>query len=193
MQVHKSSLWSSKYFLLLLFFCVSSSACVDLEQSIEDKEKIKEAMEAHEIKRITEKQLLAWIENQGNTITRQTQKQLNRQYNAAKQAGELGEASEFYKLKSAPIIDSLEEAYQAKIKKIGFQAKPSSIQLEAEKELLKKYQQNQLPLAGRAQSLPEEDQILYTSPIILEGQPQGIWSIVFSRKAAVRMIDPEEL
>ncbi|MDX2301856.1 MAG: hypothetical protein NW226_03605 [Microscillaceae bacterium] len=184
MHVHKLLLHIPGKFLFFAGILMLLSQCEDPAKSEARRKEAAQALNNREIKRVTEDQLLELAMSEGVTITRIAQKALSRAVNQKISQKELNSADEFYKINSLPVLDSLEKSFEAKIQFHSFQAPQESKPLPEQQKILEKYQNDELPLEPHSESLLEKE-LLFTSPIILDAKPRGMWSVIFSRKYLV--------
>ncbi len=178
-------------FLILVSFIGLLSACGDLEQSIKNRESIADEMKARELKFITDDQLLKWSDHKGQEITRITQKMLNRA-TLKLQGEDSTQQSQDFLTQEIAYLDTLIKSPVLKIEKYSFDTSKDKLS-KVEQAFLVRYQNGEMNLPVQSAFLEGDSILVYTSPIILGGKPEGMWSIHFQRKNLVLQLDMKEL
>lgn len=145
-----------------------------------------------QIKRVTNLQLEAWVMDKGQTISRLLQKHLNRAVNQALEDSTIQDFKDFTQLGLLSGEDSLQQAYKIDIAKLSFSEKLPKTSSELVQQMWTKYKEGEISPVPQSQIMDAE-KVLFTSPIILNGKPRGMWRIVFDKKESINMIDVREL
>ncbi len=157
-----------RFFLFGLLLC--SVACSDFKENSYNTKAVAEEVKNRKIKHISEGQLLEWVGTKGSEAVLFLQEQDSK------------------KLQSG--IDSLQEKYQIKIRRIPFNTTEDISSYE--KEVLEAYQysaENNIAMDNNVQVLKESNEVLFNAPLYKDKKVIGIWNIVFSRKEAIKRMD----
>ncbi len=161
---------------------------------LENREQVLEAMNAMEIKRVTDIQLAQWVRYQGDQVSRLGQKALNRAWIQMDDSTALQtKLASLWQL-PIPALDSIANAQKLDVYRVGFDSQldlADSLSIPA-MELLAKYRDKEIPLEPQAKVLENPQIILYTSPVILNAEARGIWVIYYNRTETIRRLDMDE-
>jgi hypothetical protein len=155
--------------LAALFF----SACSPDKRSNERFKRISEGLQEHQLKRVTESQIMTMAYQQGAMIAQESQQALVSTLQKALQEGDIQKAIPFCNVNALPITDSLAREYNATIKRTALKIRnPKNEPDELEKQLLEAYQytvEQGQSVKDNVQDL-ENGYMLYTKPIVLGNQ-----------------------
>lgn len=154
----------------LLFASILFSCGAGTEKRA-DRSAYEEERKIREVKKISEAQLLEKAMEIGSDIAGQSQKALGSHLQKAIQQGGIGYAIDFCNVRAIPITDSLENIYQARIKRASLNYRnPADAPDDLEKTILEAYhynQENELALEDNVQK-QGDDYILFTRAIQVE-------------------------
>ena len=157
--------------ILSTWLLIMASACGDLSQQEANRQKVKEGLEANQVKRILPAQIMEGAYQLGDEIATATQQSLTVHLQQSLADGDLAAAISYCNLNALPITDSLAEQYQATIRRVSLQTRnPKNQPNELEGSLLDAYAYNQeqgLPLKDNVQEL-EDGNFLYNKPIVIQ-------------------------
>ncbi len=152
---------------------ISLSACTSPERL--DTSALKSTMEGYKIKRISSAQILAEVNQIGDTLS----KSLNQTYLQQK------EPSDY----TNKFVDSLTQQYQLKIRLLTEKDLTTNNALfQKEKEVLEAYSEANkqgVPLEANIQKI-EDSLLIYTAPLSTKGKELKIWSIVMRKNVVIQ-------
>lgn len=161
---HKSILLIS-----LIYVIFSAWSCTNDKRV--DKEAVKQELKNREIKKLTEAEIVAKVHEIGNTIALNTKKTLGQNLQKALQQGGIENAISFCNINALPLVDSLNQLYNSKIKRVTLKARnPKDLPNSFEKELLEAYAYqwaDSIPLQTNVQEI-EENTYLFTKAILID-------------------------
>lgn len=136
-----------------------------------DREQVKNEMELREPRKVTEAEIIEKSLALGAEIASKSQTKLSSSLKMALQEGGIDHAIEFCNLNAYPLIDSLEDAYGAEIRRVTFKARnKKDVPDELESKILEAYQDahaNDIELKDYAQIIEGDEYVLYTKPIVI--------------------------
>ncbi len=179
------------FFVLIFLFSFLLMRCVTPEENERNFKKVAREVNDRKVKRVVEKDLRKWINNKSTEICRISQKNLIKKYRTEKSNKKITKTSDFYLIDNLVSLDSLREIYQIDIEKIPF-ANPEKLKLnQIQQKNLNKFnsqESNQEPILE-----VDYPDYYFLSPIILENETVGMWSVKFTRQQAIRFYDFREL
>mgnify|MGYP002631610237 FL=1 len=163
---------SLKYFLLFLFASILLVACT--ATSNQDGRQILEIMKSHEIKKISEVEILNKAMEIGNAIADSSQKVLSGNLIGSMKNNGLAGSIQFRNTAAIELTDSLSKVYIAYIKRTsGKLRNKQNAPTPDEAQILEAYQyaaDNELAMTPSVQIMKKNEQVLYTKPILI-GNP----------------------
>jgi len=157
------------FFIYILVFIISSWSCTSDKRI--DKDAIQQELKDREIKRITEAEIVSKVHELGNSIALNTKKTLGKNLKEAIQNGGVKNAISFCNTAAMPLVDSLNQALGADIRRVSSEARnPNNLPNDLEKKLLEAYEyqwKDSIPLNTNVQAI-SDDQYLFTKPIIID-------------------------
>ncbi|WP_373513574.1 hypothetical protein [Persicitalea sp.] len=180
--------------LLLLVVVVVAAGC-NTDNRIDQTKALKEEMAGVKIKRVTDAQLVAAVDEWGKEMAVIIQKGLEKEL-----AQHPDEALKYcVNLKHVPLVAAIEDQYDVKIQLLGMLAPENRTLAPKERELLSAYVYNaerDLPQFDNVQKL-NDTLLVYnapipkTSPICGECFPDqklpfAVWRVLFDKKAVIR-------
>ena len=174
-------------FLSSFFLVLGLISCEDPAKSEARRKEASHALSNREIKRVTEQQLLDLAIKEGNDIARVIQKDLSRSVNQALTDKKINSKDDFHLINQLVSLDTLTKQYEAKIQMFSF-TNTTNTPSENQLSTLKQYQEGSIPMSPKTEMLSDEE-VLYTSPIILDAKPRGMWSVIFTKKFLVYKMD----
>ncbi|MPR34928.1 hypothetical protein GBK04_16600 [Cytophagaceae bacterium SJW1-29] len=182
---------------LLLLTTLLLAGC-NTDNRIQQTAALKQEMNAAEIKRVTNPQLIATVDEWGKELVAEARKALEKELGRnPQQATALCQDSQ-----KVPLIAAMDRAYGVKIQLMG----PADVKNQSlapkERELLDAYlynAENNLPQSDNVQKL-NDTLLLYTAPVPLESlicktcfKDQqvtfAVWRVLFDRKAVIRKMN----
>jgi hypothetical protein len=160
---------------IVLLLSLLTSACSP-DQDPRRRKFISDELKNRKIKRVTDSQLLGAANSFGKTATDKLQAELLNNYEAGKPFD--CQANSYIKTK-------LDLQYVLTYRIV---CQPQQALFEKEKQLWQAYQYNaekELDLTDNLQKIDNEA-IIYTSPITLNGQLVGMWTVVLNKKEIVK-------
>ena len=158
-----------KISLAVLGFILVIGACTS-DKKI-DQKAVKEEIESREIKKITEAEIIAKVEELGNLVAANAKKTLGSNLQKAIKSGGLEHAISFCNIKAIVLTDSLSRQYSAEIRRISLKPRNSqNIPNEIEKQILDAYEhqwKDSIPLQTNVQPI-EEKRYLFSKPIMID-------------------------
>lgn len=152
----------------ILFTCLF--ACNNSNTS-QDSSRVKEIMKTHEIKKISEVDILNKALEIGNELAKSSQRALSEKLMQSMKKNGAAESIKFCNEVASPVTDSLSSKYNASIKRTSNKLRNPRNQPDViESQLLDAYQysfDNQLELNESVQMLEDEKSVLFTKPIML--------------------------
>ncbi len=179
------------YLLIFFLMGIFLYACGDLEQSQKNREAIAKEMAARKVKFITNEQLLKWADYKGQEITRITQKMLNRAVITAQENDSSLSSTKIFEIPLAS-LDTLVQSPVLSIEKSSFDKENRQLS-DKEKAFMKRYQAGEFQLELQSAFTAGDSILVHTSPIILNGKPQGMWRIYFKKKELIQKMDMKEV
>jgi hypothetical protein len=162
------------YFVLLLAL-FTTTACSP-EQDPRRRKFITDELKNRKIKRVTDSQLLGAANSFGKTAVEKLQNELLNNYEAGKP----------FDCKATSYIKAKIDLQYVLTYRIVCEATQTTF--DKEKQLWQAYQYNaqqELELTDNLQKIDNEA-IIYTSPITLNGQLVGMWTVVLNKKEIVK-------
>lgn len=167
-------------------------SCTDLqEHNRQNMQKVEEEMKMREFKKITETEMITWVNEEGKKIA----KLLNKERHEYLSNAEIAETDPYKLLECCPslMLDSLIKSYPMEIKKINFQVLPKGKLYKEEKEILEAYHyslEKKEKIFENYQKLRDEvpTKFLFTSPIKIADKYVGMWSLVFPRSSIIKKL-----
>jgi len=180
----------TKYFPLfcLLFFVVT--ACTDLqEHNRQNMQKVAEEMKMREFKKVSETDMMIWVNEEGKKITQSLQTRLKKDLQTMEKTET--SPSQILKQYHSPIIDSLAKSYPVEIKQVSFEFLPKEKLHETEQAILEAYLyslEKKEKLVENYQKMHNEtpSKFLFTSPMQINNRYVGMWSLVFSKSSVIK-------
>ncbi len=186
--------WNPLPFLLLLLGLLTAGGC-NTDNRIKQTKALKEEMAGVKIKRVTDAQLVAAVDEWGKEMVVVIQRGLEKELaqnpdDALKYCANLGHV---------PLIAAIEDQYEVKIQLLGLMAPENATLAPKERELMGAYVYNaekDLPQFDNVQKL-SDTLLVYNAPIPKESPicqqcfpsqklPFAIWRILFDKKAVIR-------
>lgn len=191
----KNKNWNpSRSFLALLLFLLTVGGC-NTDNRINQTKALKEEIAGSKIKRVTDAQLVAAVDEWGKEMAVIMQKGLEKELaqnpdEAIKYCANLGHV---------PLIAAIENQYEVKVQLLGILAPENKTLAPKERELMGAYVYNaekDLPQFDNVQKL-DDTLFVYNAPISKESSicqqcfpdqklPFAIWRILFDKKAVIR-------
>ncbi len=173
-------------FIIFLSLLIPAFTACDNNDSAIDTRAIKEEIGNRKIKKVSELQILEASFVKGRELI----DTLSVQKNDLKHTGESDTLDKQYRLGAMqPLVESLQQANKAEIKKVIATDLNSATTRKPEKEIFEAYQYNV------AQGLKVDDNVqimdryvFYSSPILDSGELKGMWSIYFDKSEIVKAI-----
>ena len=132
---------------------------------------VKKEMASREIKKITEAEIVGKAHQIGSMIAMNTKKTLGKNLQQALMNGGVENAIGFCKINAMPLVDSLSESFDAKIRRVSMRARnPNDVPNEIESMILEAYEhqwKDSLTLQANVQEIDEEN-YLFTQPIFID-------------------------
>ena len=151
-------------FFTCLFACNNSNTS-------QDSSRVKEIMKTHEIKKISDVDILNKALEIGNELAKTSQGALSEKLIQSMKKDGVAESIKFCHEVASPLTDSLSSTYKATIKRTSNRLRNPRNQPDAiETQLLDAYQysfDNQLELKESVQMLDDKKSVLFTKPIML--------------------------
>lgn len=192
---HKKKTFILSFYLpKFVFFLIGTVlfSCERIRERAIDTKEVAQQVKDRKPKRITEIQLNNWVFAKGNEIARILQKDLSRSLNQALKEQKIESIIEIDKIDQLQSLDTLAVQYQVKIQKISFNNAPTNL-YDEEKAFLNSYQNSEIEMTSQIKPLEKGEKVLFITPIILESKPVGMWSLVFTKKDVIRLIDVKQL
>jgi len=162
---------------MLFFLFLFLVGCGRLSEQQANSQKIKEGLEDHSIKRVTEDQIITEAHEQGSYLVDLLEQQSK-------------DISFWQSPDGRKVLDSTNQAMgHYKIQLIPLRASTKEL-LPEESSLIEAYLyslENDQPIHENVQNI-QDDFLLFTSPINSNNEFVGIWSFHLSRKAIIRSL-----
>lgn len=159
----------SKHFLLFASLFILISSCSTKKKV--DTEQVRREIKEREPKKISESEIIDKALTLGAEIALKSQIALSSSLKKAMQEGGVQYAIEFCNLNAYPLIDSLQGAHGAEIRRVTFKTRNEKDAPNAlESKILEAYEEahkNGIELKDHAQILEEKKYVLYTKPIMI--------------------------
>lgn len=179
----------TKYIFFGGFIFLLAMSCTDLqEHNKQNMQKVAKEMKMREFKKISETEMIVWVNEEGQKITQFLQRQFEKDIQKKNKKND--NPAKIISQYNASILDSLKKAYPVEIKKISFQSYAEEKLYATEKEVLEAYLyalDKKAPLSDNYQKLHNEvpTKFLFTSPIKLGDKYIGMWSLVFPKSSVI--------
>jgi len=157
------------FFICILVFIISSWSCTSDKRI--DKDAVQQELKDREIKRVTEAEIVSKVHELGNSIALNAKKTLGKNLKEAIQNGGVENAISFCNTAAMPLVDSLNKALGADIRRVSSEARnPNDLPNDLEKKLLEAYKfqwKDSIPQNTNVQAI-SDDQYLFTKPIMID-------------------------
>lgn len=157
--------------LSIVFILTTSFFACNNSNTSQDSSRVKEIMKTHEIKKISDVDILNKALEVGNTLAKSSQGALSEKLMQSMKKYGVTESIEYCHKVASPLTDSLSSAYKATIKRTSSRLRNPRNQPDViESQLLDAYQysfDNQLELKESVQLLEDGKSVLFTKPIML--------------------------
>lgn len=185
------------YLFPLLLVLLTTGGC-NTDNRINQTKALKEEMAGVKIKRVTDAQLVAAVDEWGKEMAIIIQKGLEKEL-----AQNPDDALKYCaNLDHVPLIAAIEDQYEVKIQLLGILAPENAILAPKERELMSAYvynAQKDLPQFDNVQKL-NDTLLVYNAPIPKKSPicqqcfpdqklPFAIWRILFDKKAVIRKME----